>query len=139
MKVDLLRFSGVPCYNMPMINQAKRQVHSYRYAAKGVKYTLSTQVNIWVHLLIAVVVLVLAYFLHFTPNQFMILIVIIGFVIVAELYNTAIEEMTNLLSPEFNPQAGVVKDIAAGAVLVAALTAAIVGSWLFIPAIIHVF
>ena len=122
-----------------MINHAKRQVKSYRYAAKGVKYTLSTQVNIWIHLLIAMVVLVLAYLLHFTSNQFLILIITIGFVVVAELYNTAIEEMTNLLSPEYNQQAGVVKDIAAGAVLVSAITAAIVGAWLFIPAIINAF
>ena len=122
-----------------MINHAKRQVKSYRYAAKGVKYTLSTQVNIWIHLLIAMVVLVLAYLLHFTSNQFLILIITIGFVVVAELYNTAIEEMTNLLSPEYNQQAGVVKDVAAGAVLVSAITAAVVGAWLFIPAIINVF
>ena len=127
------------CYNTLMINHAKRQVKSYRYAAKGVKYTLSTQVNIWIHLLIAMVVLVLAYLLHFTSNQFLILIITIGFVVVAELYNTAIEEMTNLLSPEYNQQAGVVKDIAAGAVLVSAITAAIVGAWLFIPAIINAF
>ena len=122
-----------------MISHAKRQVKSYRYAAKGVKYTLTTQVNIWIHLLIATVVLVLAYLLHFTTNQFLILIVTIGFVVVAELYNTAIEEMTNLLSPEYNQQAGVVKDIAAGAVLVSAITAAVVGAWLFVPAIINAF
>lgn len=122
-----------------MITQAKRQVHSYRYAAKGVKYTFATQVNIWIHLIIASVVLALAYLLHFNTNQFLILLVTIGFVIVAELYNTAIEEMTNLLSPEFNQQAGVVKDIAAGAVLVSAITAAIVGAWLFIPALANVF
>ena len=122
-----------------MISHAKRQVKSYRYAAKGVKYTLTTQVNIWIHLLIAMVVLVLAYLLHFTTNQFLILIVTIGFVVVAELYNTAIEEMTNLLSPEYNQQAGVVKDIAAGAVLVSAITAAVVGAWLFVPAIINAF
>ena len=127
------------CYNTLMIRHAKRQVNSYRYAAKGVKYTLTTQVNIWIHLLIASVVLVLAYLLHFTANQFLILIMTIGFVVVAELYNTAIEEMTNLLSPEYNQQAGVVKDIAAGAVLVSAITAAVVGAWLFIPAIINVF
>jgi diacylglycerol kinase len=122
-----------------MINHAHRQVKSYRYAAKGVKYTLTTQVNIWIHLLIASVVLILAYFLHFTVNQFLILIITIGFVVMAELYNTAIEEMTNLLSPEYNVQAGVVKDIAAGAVLVSAITAAIVGAWLFIPALSNVF
>ena len=50
-----------------MISHAKRQVKSYRYAAKGVKYTLTTQVNIWIHLLIAMVVLVLD-LLFLTPG-----------------------------------------------------------------------
>ncbi len=116
-----------------MMRHARRQVKSYRYAAKGVKYTLSTQVNIWVHLLVALVVLVLAYFLHFTTTQFLILILTIGLVVATELCNTAIEEMTNLLSPEYNQQAGVVKDIGAGAVLVSTLIAAIVGLVLFGP------
>lgn len=112
---------------------------SYQYAAKGVKYTLRTQVNIWVHLIAAITVLVLAYYLHFSADQFLILTLAIGLVIMAELFNTAIEEMTNLLSPEYQQVAGVVKDVAAGAVLVAAVTATIIGGSLFIPALTRAF
>ena len=61
-----------------MITQAKRQAKSYRYAAKGVKYTLSTQVNIWLHLIIAIVVSLLAYLLHFSLEQFLIVILAAG-------------------------------------------------------------
>ena len=120
-----------------MFKQAKRQVNSYRYAAKGVRYSLATQVNIWLHLVIALVVLVLAYLLQFDVEQYLIVTLAIGFVISAELFNTAVEEMTNLLSPEYHQVAGVVKDVAAGAVLVAAITAAIVGLTLFVPPIIE--
>lgn len=122
-----------------MIKQAKRQAKSYRYAAKGVKYTLNSQVNIWLHLIIAVIVSLLAYLLHFTAEQLLIVVLAIGFVITAELFNTAIEEMVNLLSPEYHEVAGVVKDVAAGAVLVSAITAAIVGCILFGPALLDAF
>src|SRR5690606_34278376 len=105
---------------------------------KGVKYTLATQVNIWLHLIIAIVVSLLAYFLHFNVEQYLIVMLAIGFVISAELFNTALEEMVNLLSPEYHQVAGVVKDVAAGAVLVAAITAAIVGIALFGPPILEV-
>lgn len=120
-----------------MIAHAKRQVKSYRYATKGVKYTFATQVNIWLHLVIALVVLVLAYLLQFSVEQYLIITIVIGVVIAAELFNTAIEEMTNLLSPEYHQVAGVVKDVAAGAVLVTAVTAAIVGAILFIPPLLE--
>ena len=118
---------------MGMMKQARRQVKSYKYAAKGVRYTLATQVNIWLHLMIAGAVSLLAYFLHFSLEQYLLVLLAIGFVIAAELFNTALEEMTNLLSPEYHEVAGVVKDVAAGAVLVAALTAGVVGVVLFGP------
>jgi diacylglycerol kinase len=114
-----------------MIHHVKRHVGSYRYATKGVHYTLTTQVNIWVQLTAALVVLLAAYFLDFSLEHYLLLLLTIGFVLAAELFNTAIEEMTNLLSPEYRDKAGVVKDVAAGAVLVASVTAALVGIILF--------
>jgi diacylglycerol kinase (ATP) len=112
-------------------HHVKRHVNSYRYAAKGVSYTLHTQVNIWVQLSATLAVIILAYYLDFTLEQYLILILTIGFVLATELMNTALEEMTNLLSPEYREKAGVVKDVAAGAELVASVTAAIVGITLF--------
>lgn len=116
-------------------HHVKRHVNSYRYAAKGVQYTLHTQINIWVQLVATIVVLILAYWLDFSLENFLILLLAIGFVLATELMNTALEEMTNLLSPEYREKAGVVKDVAAGAVLVASVTAAIVGAILFTYAI----
>jgi diacylglycerol kinase len=116
-----------------MIHHVKRQVASYKYAARGIHYTLKTQVNIWIQLTVTVIVLALAYWLNFNPEQYLILVLTIGFVVVSELFNTALEALTDLLSPERQTQAGVVKDVAAGAVLVAAASAAIVGVVLFLP------
>ena len=122
-----------------MAHPINRHVNSYRYAAKGVHYTLTTQVNIWVQLLSAIMVMLLAYFLDFTLEQYLILVLTIGFVITAELLNTALEELVDLVSPEFHHKAGLVKDIAAGAVMVAAATAAIIGILLFVPPLLAKF
>jgi diacylglycerol kinase (ATP) len=118
-----------------MHRHIKRQMNSYRYAAKGVHHTLSTQVNIWVQLTATIVVLFLAFLLDFSLEQYVILVATIGFVLTTEIMNTALEEMTDLLSPEQQQKAGIVKDVAAGAVLVASITAAIIGIILFTYAI----
>ena len=71
--------------------------------------------------------------LGITRMEWMIIILCIGVVIAAELFNTAIEKLVDLVSPQQHPVAGQVKDIAAGAVLVCAATAAIIGLIVFIP------
>jgi diacylglycerol kinase (ATP) len=119
-----------------MIHHVRRHARSYKYAAKGVQYTLTTQVNIWAQLIVTMLVMVAAYWLDFSLEQYLILLLTIGLVIAAELFNTALEEMTNLLSPEYREKAGLVKDISAGAVMVAAATSVLVGVLLFLPPIV---
>jgi undecaprenol kinase len=60
----------------------------------------------------------------------------IGIVIVAEMLNTAIEKLTDMVSPEINPKAKVVKDLAAGSVLMASITAAVIGLIVFLPKVV---
>jgi diacylglycerol kinase len=112
-------------------HQVQKHFRSYGYAAKGVRYTFRTQVNIWVHMAATILVLLLAVYLDFTLEQYIILILTIGLVLSAELFNTAIEVLIDLISPEYQAKAGLVKDVAAGAVLVAATAAAIIGIVLF--------
>ena len=69
-------------------------------------------------------------------SEWIVIVICIGMVIAAEAFNTAIERLVNLVSPEWHPIAGEVKDIAAGAVLICAIAAAIVGLIIFIPYII---
>ena len=78
-------------------------------------------------------VVIAGFVLGITRMEWMIIILCIGVVIAAELFNTAIEKLVDLVSPQQHPVAGQVKDIAAGAVLVCAATAAIIGLIVFIP------
>ena len=85
------------------------------------------------HLLAAVGVAAAGYFFNVTRIEWCLLAGCIGLVIMAEVFNTAIETLTNLVSPEWHPLAGKAKDLAAGAVLLAAATAALIGTIIFWP------
>ncbi|MET3539304.1 diacylglycerol kinase (ATP) [Pontibacter aydingkolensis] len=85
------------------------------------------------HVIASIVVAVMAYRFEVTRTEWCILIFCIGLVWMAETFNTALETLTNLVSPEHNLLAGKTKDLAAGAVLLASMTAAIVGLIIFIP------
>ena len=100
---------------------------SFGYALCGIATTLRSGRNARIQLAIAVAVVVLAFFLRVSRGEWAVLIVTIGLVLAAEAINTAIEGVVDLLSPEHHARAKVAKDVAAGAVLVAAIAAAIVG------------
>ena len=78
-------------------------------------------------------VIVCSYFLGLGRTDWLLVIFCIGFVLTAEIFNSAIEVLTDIASPERNSKAGLVKDMAAGAVLIAAITAAIIGLIIFVP------
>lgn len=111
----------------------KKFMRSIKYAHQGTQHVLRTQRNIWIHLLIGVAVIVVAYYLKVSLPETALLLLTIIFVIVCEMFNTAIEEAVNLIKPESHPLAALVKNIAAGAVLVAAMGAVLVGLLIFIP------
>jgi diacylglycerol kinase (ATP) len=96
-------------------------------AIEGILYTVRTQKHMRHHFLAALVLLCAALFLRVSPIEFMLLALAISFVLFAELLNTAIEVVVDMISPQFHPMAKVAKDVAAGAVLVAAFGTAIMG------------
>ncbi|MBL0329435.1 MAG: diacylglycerol kinase family protein [Bacteroidetes bacterium] len=106
---------------------------SFGFAFQGLITFFKTQHNAWIHLLSAIVVIVLGFIYHVTAVEWCWLIVAIGFVFAAEMFNTAIEFLTDLVSPQFHPLAKKVKDVAAGAVLVAAIMAVAIGLIVFLP------
>lgn len=108
-------------------------IEKINYAIEGIIYAARTQKNLRFHLLAAALVLVASAILPITKIDLLFIVVIISFVLVAELLNTAIEEMINMISPDINAQAKIIKDIAAGAVLIAAIGAIALGSMIFIP------
>jgi diacylglycerol kinase len=111
----------------------KKFIRSFKYARAGAEHALRTQRNIWIHLGIGLLVVGLAVGLKTDRIEMAVLILTIAFVIAAEMINTAIEEVVNLAKPEHHPLAALAKNVAAGAVLVAASGAVLVGLLIFVP------
>jgi diacylglycerol kinase (ATP) len=111
----------------------KKFIRGFGYAFKGIGYSAKTQLNFRVHLVAMLLAVFLGYALHITVNEWQWIILCITLVLVAELFNTAIEFLTDLVSPNYNELAGHVKDISAGAVLITALFALITGIIIFLP------
>jgi diacylglycerol kinase (ATP) len=104
---------------------------SFNHAAEGIVHALRTQRNLWIHFAIAVGVLVAAVGFGVSKLELAVLVLAITFVLVAELVNTAVEAAVDVSSTSFDPMAKLAKDIAAGAVLLAALSAVAVGYLVF--------
>ena len=111
----------------------KKQLRSFGYAWKGIQSCVGKEQNLSFHLIAAMAVIIAGIVLGITRTEWIMVVMCIGTVIAAELFNTAIEKLVDLVSPERHPVAGQVKDIAAGAVLICAVAAAIIGLIIFIP------
>lgn len=111
----------------------KKQLRSFGYAWKGIQSCVGKEQNLSFHLIAAMAVIIAGIVLGITRTEWIMVVMCIGTVIAAELFNTAIEKLVDLVSPERHPVAGRVKDIAAGAVLICAVAAAIIGLIIFIP------
>jgi diacylglycerol kinase len=107
--------------------RSRNLLESFRFAFAGLWYALRTQRNVRVHLLIAAAVVALGLWLGLSPDRWALLTLTIGFVLISEAFNTAIETLVDLVSPDYHPLAKVVKDVMAGAVLLAAIASVIVG------------
>ena len=112
---------------------------SFKYAIEGIKKAYKAERNLKIHVLAMIIVILLGFILKIAVWEWVVCIVLFALVIGAELFNTSIEEVVNLLSPEIRIHAKYAKDIAAGAVLVNAFFAAGVGCIIFIPKIISLF
>jgi diacylglycerol kinase (ATP) len=106
---------------------------SLNCAVEGVLLAARSQRNMRAHILAGVLVVVLAWGGGSSPAEFAVLLLAIGMVIAAEVFNSAIEQVVDLLSPAFSEKARHAKDMAAGAVLVAALAAVFAGVVVFYP------
>ena len=111
----------------------KKQLRSFGYAWQGIRSCVGKEQNLSFHLIAMAAVTLAGFVLGITRTEWTVVILCFGVVIAAELFNTAIERLVDLVSPERHPVAGQVKDIAAGAVLVCAVAAAIIGLIIFIP------
>jgi diacylglycerol kinase (ATP) len=106
---------------------------SFHYAFAGIAYFFKSEFNALLHLLATAAVVILALVFSLSSTEAILLTLAIGFVWVAELFNTAIEKMMDYISKDYHPVIRRVKDMAAAAVLLAAITALVTGCLIFIP------
>lgn len=105
----------------------------------GIKSAIKSERNMKIHVLATLIVTTLGFILGLEPLEWVACIFSIVIVIGSEMLNTAIETIVDIVSPNINPLAKKAKDIAAGAVLVLAIGALVVGLIIFIPKIVNIF
>jgi diacylglycerol kinase len=113
-----------------------KRAKSFTHAGRGIWILVKTTHNMWLHILAAMAVIALGLFFSITQTEWLFIIFACGLVMVSEAFNTAIEIDIDLTSPEYHPYARNTKDVASGAVLISAITALIIGLFIFIPYII---
>jgi len=108
---------------------------SFKYAFNGLFDLVKTQSNARIHLFITTVVLVAGVYFKLSAVEWSIIVLTIALVFAAEAFNTALEYLTNLVSPNYHPLAGKTKDVAAAGVLICAIAAVLIGIIIFLPKI----
>ncbi|MGB4401206.1 MAG: diacylglycerol kinase family protein [Daejeonella sp.] len=109
----------------------------FEFAWKGILYTFRTQINFRVEVFSAFGVIGLGWFLGLDAGEWLWISLTIMLVLAAELANTAVETLVDLVSPEYDPKAGIVKDIFAALVLLTAFFAVVVALLILLPKILH--
>ncbi|OGI94394.1 hypothetical protein A3A03_03815 [Candidatus Nomurabacteria bacterium RIFCSPLOWO2_01_FULL_40_18] len=124
----------------PKENKGWREVkysQKFRNAFRGLYVISKTTRHLFIHIISAIVVIIFGFYFHISGLEWIALVFAIGFVLVTEALNTAIEIDIDLTSPEYHPYARDTKDVAAAAVLLAVFTAVIMGFIIFLPRILN--
>ena len=120
-----------------MKTKTKKLINSFKYAIEGIISSFRTEQNMKIHVFIMIVVIILGIILKLSALEWIILTIVIALVISAELFNTTIETVVDMITKEKNEKAKLAKDVAAGAVLVLAIGSVIIGLIIFIPKILE--
>ena len=118
-----------------IINE-KKLINSFKYAIDGLVTGYKEEQNLRVHTIIAILVVIASFILKLSVIEFSICVILIGLVLMAEFFNTAIESMVDMITLEENIHAKKAKDVSAAGVLVFAIFSAIIGVTIFLPKII---
>lgn len=106
---------------------------SFKYAFRGIKDALTTENNLMFHFIASVFVLIFAYFFEFNLVEFSVVIIAIFLVIIAEIINTIIEKLSDIINPEKSEKIRIIKDMSASVVLLSAICSLIIVVLLFLP------
>ena len=117
----------------------RRIIDSFNFAIEGLTAAIRNEKHMKVHILAAIIIVILAIVINASKVEILIISLSVSFVIITELINTAVEALVDLISPERHPLAKLAKDVAAGAVLVAAINAICVGYLLFYDKLLDIF
>ncbi len=115
---------------------AKRLGRSFKAAFEGIKATYIREQNIKIHTVMAILVVLFGFLLKISYAEWLVCLVLIGLVLMAEFFNTAVEYVVDLASPNIHPLAKAAKDTASAGVLMMAILAAIVGLVIFVPKLV---
>lgn len=115
----------------------KRFLKSTTYAFNGMKKAWQSGRNFRIQCVVALLMLLLAWFFALSFLEWMFVLLCISLVLSAEMMNTAMEKLTDQVFPRWDEKAGFIKDLAAGAVLIISIFSAIIGMLIFLPKILH--
>lgn len=115
----------------------QHRIKSFQYAFQGIIDLFCTQPNARIHLFVFMIVLIAGYYFQLSVSEWLLIILCSSSVLAAEAANTAIEYLTDLVSPDYHPLAGKAKDAAAACVLLMAIGAALIGLIIFLPKFIQ--
>lgn len=115
----------------------KRLTNSFKYAFEGIVQAYIGEQNLKIHSVIACLVIIFGFILKISYTEWLICLVLIGLVLMAEFFNTSIEYLVDLVSPDIHPLAKATKDTASAGVLMIAIISAIIGLTIFVPKLIN--
>jgi len=115
----------------------KSRSTSFRNAFFGLKLIFQSQINFRIQLSAAIIAVILGFMLNVSHSEWLILILLIGIVLAAEAFNSALEFLSNKVESSYDETIKKVKDIAAGAVLICSISALLIGLIIFAPKIIY--
>lgn len=122
----------------PLILLNMRLVKSFGFALNGIKYCLQ-EPNFKIHIGFSVLAMLLGFLLDISSLEWIIVTLCIALVLASEMFNTAIERLSNIVYPGFSQAIKIVKDVSAAAVLLIAMMAVVCGSIIFIPKMLAYF
>jgi diacylglycerol kinase len=111
----------------------EKKIHNIRYALNGIRIAWREEFSFRVQIAVMIAVLVLGWFFGISKTEWFMVLITIGFVLSAEAFNTALEELCDKFKTDPDPHIAKIKDLSAAAVLIASLAAFVVGLIIFLP------
>jgi len=119
------------------LKENRKKGIGFNFALNGLKEAMIRERNFRIHLCVAVIVLCISFYFKLTPSEWMFVLLAIYLVLMAELLNSLCERIIDYIKPEYHINAKIIKDMAAGVVLLTAIVSVIIGFIIFLPKIIQ--